>query len=262
MDPSPSPRDALIGLAQLLGGKFEARLIVLNASSLLPEPDAQTTNSQGEVPFDLRIRRANLAILEASHESGLAVLDADRIAAESPVRPKTTGPFLYATDILDSLHSTLWRILSEMGLADYEAMELRAPFVRQVAKMHLDRWLKSAGDSIDVGDVICEIRVKEVRSFSRPTSALVLASINQAPSTLRRFIGLESTYHRKLDASLSVIAAERGAVRRIAQPPGASLKPGTVLAIITPDLATPLADAGMPFQVVIETADADLERML
>ena len=90
-DPGREPREALIELARFAGERHRVHVVVLNASTLLSGPDTAGHISRDAEPLDLRIRRLNLAIMEASKATGLSVLDADRLVAETRFPIKVAG---------------------------------------------------------------------------------------------------------------------------------------------------------------------------
>jgi hypothetical protein len=211
--------------------------------------------------LELRIRRLNLAALEASKATGLCVLDADRIVATASSAPKVLHPFDYATSICDALQSELVRILRELGVAaERSVMELTVPFVKRASGLSLVRWLKDEGEELVPEDVICELRLLGVRSIARPTNALMLAAINQRQSWVQRLFNRERTYDRASDATVSIVAADTGVLRSIERAPGDIVRPSERLALLTAGPATPLDDAPpSPFRALARVDDTTEE---
>ena len=135
-DPSLHPRETLIALSRFARERSDAHVIALNGSTLLGS--AQGADSRPE--YETAIRRLNLAILEASNETGLSVLDADRLVAETRLPGKVTGPFEYSPPIQEVLRSTLASILGALGFAERSLMEVSMPFIRDVAAITIERW--------------------------------------------------------------------------------------------------------------------------
>jgi hypothetical protein len=237
-DPSPDAGESLRSLA---GAVREAggRLVVLNGSTLTP---GEAAGDEDE-PMDLRIRRLNLATLEASKATGLCVLDVDRIVASASTPSKVLRPFDYSTSICETVQAELVRILRELGVAgERSVMELTVPFVKRASGLTLTRWLKDQGEQLAPDDVICELRLLGVRSIARPTNALMLAAIDQRGSWVQRLFNRERTYDRASDATVSIVAADTGVLRSIERAPGEVVRPNDRLALLTTGQATPLGD--------------------
>ncbi len=168
-DPSREPRAALVELAGFVRERLNAHTVVLNASTLQPAASDQPAASERsgvlepDEPASLRIRRVDLAAMEASHESGLSVLDADRLAAEIRLADKVRGPYEYAPEINGALRSMLASILGELGFAQRALMEAHTPYIRQVVAISVEEWLKSEGDVVTAGDVLCRLRLSGLR---------------------------------------------------------------------------------------------------
>lgn len=265
-DPSHQPREALIGLSRYSREQCHGHVMVLNGSTLLgPYEEARLDGPRVGEPLDLRVRRLNLAIMEASNATGLSVLDADRLVAETRLRGKVTGPFGYAPEINGMLRSALASILGSLGFAERALMEVRMPFIREVAAVSVVRWLKSEGDSVAPGDVMCQLRLSGLRKLKRPRTATVLASIEHRGPVLERFLTRERVQRRTLDAVVSLVAGDGAVLRNVVRPAGMAVPPGDVLAVLSGDDNTPIADADLkasPFRAVIRTDDPKLEALL
>lgn len=256
-DPSPDPREALVALAQTIRDR-DGRLVVLNASSVAPRDGADA--------LDLRIRRLNLAVVEASHEAGFSVLDADRIVTEATVSEKIRGPFDYAPEVCAALRAAFVAILGDLGLTPQPVLELRVPFVRQATDLRVERWLKGEGDRVEADDTICEIKMGHARRLSRPTSAVVLASLGGRTPLFQRLASRERVRRRSRSAVLSVVARDDAVLRRITRRAGEPVRSGDALGILTRDPESELvgavaATAGV-FRAVMRTDDPVIEAML
>jgi hypothetical protein len=265
-DPSRHPREALIDLSRSVRERSKGHVIVLNGSTLsgASERGGNDSSGGGEA-LDLRIKRLNLAIMEVSNATGLSVLDADRLVAETRLPGKVTGPFVYAPEIQAMLRSALASILGALGFAERAAMEVRLPFIREVAAVSVERWVKSEGDPVEAGEVLCHLRLSGMWRMQRPMSATVLASIDGRSPPLERFLARERVQQRRLDAVVSLVAGERGVLRRVMRPAGAALRSGDVLAILSGDGGVPIGDLplkGNPFRAVIRTDSPKLEALL
>jgi len=263
-DPSPEPREGLIDLARFVQEDREGRVAVLNASSLVPGGTDVRTGDDGN-PLDLRIRQLNLAVMEASHSTGLSVVDVDQLVAETRVPGKVTGPFDYSPEVCEALRSRLVSVLDELGFAERPVMEARVPFVRQAGELTVDGWFKSEGDLVDADDLLCQLRLANIRRLSRPTSAVVLASIEGRTPLLRSLLSRERVRRRTRDAVLPLVAREGAVLRKILRPPGAGVRPGEPLALLTRDLETPIDGSSTrrdTFRTVVRTQDPLIDTLL
>jgi hypothetical protein len=258
-DPSPDPREALIALSKFLQDRNRAHVITLNGSTLIG-----TAGRDARAGLETTIRRLNLAIMEASHATGLSVLDADRLVAETHLPGKVTGPFEYSSQIRHVLRLSLGSILGALGFADRSVMEVSMPFIRQVATVTIERWSTSEGDDVAVGDVLCQLRLSGVRMLKSPRSASVLASIDHRPPLLERIVTRERVQRRRHDAAATLVAADNGIVRRVVARAGSTIRPGDVLAILSEDgrAAFDPSLTASPFRAVIRTDDPRLEARL
>lgn len=259
-DPSREPRDALIELVRFAKERKNAHVVVINCSSLLPAPQEEA--SEGD-PIDLRIRRLNLAIIEASSATGLSVLDADRLVAESRI-PNKVGSFGYPPKMREVLRSSLMAILGELGFARRAVMEARLPFIGRVISMSMDRWLKSEGDIVEAGDVLCEIRMSGLTRMTRPTNAVVLASITAHGRAVRR-MGQERMGRRTLDARIALVANENAVVRKVVQQEGAALRSRELLAVLSHDDKVSINDPDVgpaPLRLTLRSDDPRVEGLL
>ena len=106
-DPSRDPADALIELTRFVGERRHASVVVLNASTLLLGTDTDGRPAREPEPLDLRIRRLDMATVEASKATGLSVLDADRLVAEMRLPVKVRGVLGYADEVNGVLRHAL-----------------------------------------------------------------------------------------------------------------------------------------------------------
>jgi hypothetical protein len=238
--PSPEPAEALLALARHVHDRG-GRLLVLNASVLTR--GAAPESMDGD-PTALRIRRRNLEVLLGSKATGLCIVDADRLVAEISDPAKLAGTFDYASSVCETLQAEVVRILLELGIAaERSVTELRVPFVRRATDLVVERWAKSEGDRVEPGDVVCELRLLGVQSIHRPTNALVLASITGREPLVRRIFGRERVRHRAVDATVSIVSADSGVLRRIVGSSGTTVREDDTLAVLTPRSDSPM-DAG------------------
>jgi len=264
-DPSPNPREALDALARFLRSR-DHHLVVLNASSLvstlLPR---EADGLRSSVPLDLQVRRLNLVAMVASNANGLSILDADRVVAETVLPGKVIDDFEYALEVCEALHASLVQILSERGMAGGPVLEVRVPFMRQASRISLARWLKSEGEVVSRDEPICELRIGGLRFSSRPTSAVVLASINGPMSLARRLARGHQVQRPVHDAVVSLMACDEAILRRRLHTEGTSVAPGDALALLSRDADAPLGRDGAKFaafRAVARTDDKLLEGLL
>jgi hypothetical protein len=256
-DPSEDALGSLVALTRFAkeGGRH---VIALNASTVGPD---RTASANGE-SLDLRIRRTNLALVVASHETGLAILDVDRLIAETPLPDKVIAPFEYSPPVVEVLRSEATRILSELGVpGGRTVMELRVPFIRQATHLVLERWFKDEGDAVAPEDVLCELRLLGIQRLSRPSNAIVLASIKGHLPLLRRMFNRERLRHRDKEARISVVASDTGVLRAIAHGAGASIQASDRLALLTIDPGAPVSTDGVPslFRAVARLEESTTE---
>jgi hypothetical protein len=257
-DPSAEPAERLIELARAVEARG-GRVVVLNGSTLVPGDPGR----DGE-PLDLRIRRLNLAAMEASHATGLSVLDADRLIAESPLPRKVVGPFDYSPEMCEALRSGLISILDELGFAAHSVRQARVPYVRKATDLAVARWLKTEGEAVAPDDVLCELRLEGMRMMTRPTSAVVLASVGARKPAIRRLVSRDRVRRRASDVVVSLVARDTAVLRRILRPEGASVRSGDGLALLTREPDTPLDASSRPelFRAVLHTDDPVVESQL
>ncbi len=261
-DPSRESREALIQLTRTVREQHQASVVVLNASTLLSGPDTGGLGRESE-PLDLRIRRLDLAIMEASNATGLGVLDADRLVAESRLPVKVAGAFGYVPQINDVLRAALSSILGELGYAGRPLMGVRVPFMGPVADMSVERWLKSEGDVVVDGDVLCEVRLNGLRVRRQLTNAVVLASIKQRGSLVGPIIDRVQIGWRKFDQVRLLVASDGAVLRKVLRSDGQRVQPGEVIAILSGDSATPIDGLELelgPFRVAVPTTDPVVEK--
>jgi hypothetical protein len=266
LDPSPEPRECLTELARFVQEDRQGRVAVLNASSLIPRPPSSNFRARSDADaLSLRIRQLNLLAMEASHATGLSVVDADQLVAEKSIPEKVTGPYDYSRPVCEALQSRLVSILHELGFAERSVMEARLPLVQQADQLTVEKWLKSEGDLVAIEDAICEIRLGNVREMTRPTSALVLATIKGRAPLFRTLLSRQRLRKRTRNATLALVAGEPAILRKILRPVGASVRSGDAVALLTPDLETPIADSSTRrglFRAAMRSTDPSIEILL
>jgi hypothetical protein len=265
LDPSQEPGRCLIELARLVQEDRSGRVAVLNASSLTTRGRGGARARSDADALSLRIKRLNLLVMEASHEAGLSVVDADQLVAERNTPEKVAGPFDYSPPICEALQSRLVSILHELGFADRTVMEARVPFVRQAGQLTVERWLKSEGDVVAIDEAICEIRLGNIQRMTRPTNAIVLASIKGRTPLFRTLLSRERVRQRIRDATLPLVAAESAYLREILRPAGAGVHSGDVVALLTRDLETPIVAPSTKrgaFRATMRSPDPNIEVLL
>ena len=258
-DPSREPADALIELTRFVGEQHQASVVVLNASTLLLGPDTSRELILDTEPLDVRIRRLDLASLEASKATGLSVLDADRLVAEMRLPVKVRGVLGYAPEVDGVLRTALSSILQDLGSADRPVRGVRVPSVGPIANLSVERWLKSEGDVVGSGDVLCEIRLSGRRRVRHITNALALASIKQRAPVIRQIIDPDHVRLRKFDEVRSLVAGDSAVLRKVLRSDGEGVQPGELIAVLSGDPATPVDRLELepgPFRVALRINDA------
>lgn len=257
-DPSPESREALIELTRFVGEQHQAPVVVLNASTLLFGPDTTGGLARETQPLDLRIRRLDLAIVEASKATGLSILDADRLVAEAHLSLKVRGILGYAPEMYGELRLALSTILGELGYAGRPVMGVRVPFLGPIADLSIGRWLKSEGDNVASGDVLCEIRLSGLRVMRQVTSAVDLASIQGRGPVIRKIANREQLERWQLDEVRLLVAADSAVFRKALRSDGDKVGPGELIAVLSGEPGTPVDGAELelgPFRVGHRTDD-------
>ena len=265
-DPSPDARESLIQLARFVQEDRRGRLAVLNASSLVPRARTAAESRHGERdPLDLRIRRLNLAVLEASHATGLSVVDADQLVAEMNAPHKVVAPFDYSPEVCDALQARLVAILDDLGFVERSVMEARVPFISGGGELTVESWLKTEGDIVGAEDVICELRLGRIRQMACPRSAIDLAAIDGRKPLMRVLFSREQERWMVRDTVLPLVARDSGFLRRILRPAGAKVRAGDHLAVFTRDAETHIDEStnGVgTFRAVLRTENPVAEMLL
>ena len=268
LDPSRDPTNALENLSRIVAERYEGRVVVLNASSVVATPSRGTDEGATNGRSDTEIRRLNLAIVEASSATGLSVLDADRIVAASAHPGKVLGRFDYAPAVCADLQSSLAAILGDLGVARRSLLELRAPYVRQ-ADLAVDGWPMAEGSTVAAGDVLCELRVAGLRRMTRATNAIVLGAIHAHGPLAHRMAGGDRVRQRKEDrrmnAVMPLVAGQPGVLRKVLRPTGSRVRPGDPLAILTTDAESPIDDGHAlraVFRASVRTEDPEIQTLL
>ena len=139
------------------------------------------------------------------------------------------------------------------------------PFIKGVAAVSVERWLKSEGDPVEAGEDMCRLRLSGIRWLHSPRTATVLASIEHRAPALERFVTRERVQQRTFDAVVSLVAGESAVLRKVVCPAGMAFGYGDVLAILSGDGGVPIGDLplkGNPFRAVIRTDSPKLEALL
>ena len=76
-------RDNLISTFDRIKDQAGAHVLVVNTSTFDPNDETSSLYGLTEEPTSMRSHRINLALLKASHELGLSIIDVDRITAEA-----------------------------------------------------------------------------------------------------------------------------------------------------------------------------------
>jgi hypothetical protein len=101
--------------------------------------------------------------------------------------------------------------------------------------------------------------------LNRPTSAVVLASINGSGHGLRRLVRQERIGRRRLDARISIVACESAVLRKVVRQVGDDLHSGDLLAVLSGDAEAqvdePVAGAGL-FRASLRSEDPSVEAFL
>lgn len=114
-------RDSLTRLIDSVKERWGAHVLLLGASSV--DPDDHVHNYHGiDDTLVLRIHRFNLAALEVAVQTGISVVDTDRIIAELGGAQNVRKPFDFSPEAHRLLLRELHRVLGDIGF--FEARPL------------------------------------------------------------------------------------------------------------------------------------------
>jgi hypothetical protein len=107
-------KENMTQLVQMLKEKTPAHIILMGASSF--DPDDMTHNLHGiEDPQTLRILRFNLVMLQLSQESGVTIIDVDRILAEMGCGEHVNHLFNYSDETYKTICEEYVRVLTDVS---------------------------------------------------------------------------------------------------------------------------------------------------
>lgn len=134
-------------------------------------------------------------------------------------------------------------------------LKLEMPQVsRMVDACTVDRWLCTTGDVVSPGDDLVQLKVEEITRMkhTNPQRLFRRSRRHQA----------ETTSFREVSYLVRVTAVDRGVLRGIAASPGARVRLGTLLAVLSTGEGDPEPGAVDPsalstFRVVANTVEED-----
>ena len=129
----------------------------------------------------------------------------------------------------------------------------------QIVDLSIGRWLKSEGDDVASGDVLCEIRLSGRWSMRRPTTAMALASIKGRGPVVRQIVNRERVRRRRFDGVGSLVAGDSAVLRKVLRDEGETVRPGELIAVLSGNPATPVDSDRVhwnSFRVVFRTDDS------
>ncbi|MEO7573463.1 MAG: lipoyl domain-containing protein [Acidimicrobiales bacterium] len=105
----------------------------------------------------------------------------------------------------------------------------------QMDVARLVRWHAAPGDVVDYGDDIYEIVVDQIATLRRPTVASRIVGLGRGRSRDEHLV-------QSLEFRAVVTATDRGVLREAIVPEGGEVRPGSLLALLTPGPDEPTAD--------------------
>jgi hypothetical protein len=232
-DPSPDPSAGLASLAAA-ADHAGAPLLVLNGSTLVDDRDRAKAR---------QIMDLDLVVLDGSKQTGLSVIDVDRLVAEIGGHGHIHGPCAYDEAVTGLVRDEITRVLGLRGvLQQTRAWRLVLPPLPQVSDLVLTEWLKQPGDAIADGDALCTVVVTGLRKLDRVTDARDLAAIVPKSGWWQQRRRRGRVRRKDVELAVTVKAWEGGVLRTMFVRSGHRFGPQSVLAVVTADAGTQVPD--------------------
>lgn len=220
---SPSHyQSALEALVEEYYKRWDAAVLVLNASTLDPNDNIYTYRGV-EDTLPLRTNQFNLALLRVSMETGISIVDVDRLVGEAGAS-HVLQSLRYSKEVYKTILQEIIRIIEDLGLVknDLPIYRLVMPYVDLMIKDGvISTWHKKVGERVEVGDKLLDLEAK-FRKLKRTQSSLHLSR------------GKSSKAGGKMERVLvRLTSADNGILHKIYVQPGAHIEEGTLIAAIT-----------------------------
>jgi hypothetical protein len=120
--------EQLLELIRLIKQDFGCHLIFMNASTVDPARHVSNLSKVELEPASLAANRLNLALIRASIEEGISIIDVDRLIAELGAAQHVLGFLDYSAEACDAICNEFLRIVEDYGFFDDR------PLLMQVGK--------------------------------------------------------------------------------------------------------------------------------
>jgi hypothetical protein len=111
-------RKDLVSVVGDIKSLIGAHVLVVNLSTLDPTDPVFNYHGLDEEPFSLRAHRLNSMLVSVSHETGVSVIDVDRVIAERGGDVSVVGPARYTSEGLKRIAEEIFRVLEDYGFFD------------------------------------------------------------------------------------------------------------------------------------------------
>ncbi|MFZ0544608.1 MAG: lipoyl domain-containing protein [Candidatus Promineifilaceae bacterium] len=155
-------------LIELLQEEGESQLVLYGCSSYDPADTSHNYHESGETAT-LRVHRLNYALVQLSLDTGIVILDVDRIVAELGGRTHVSQRFNYSPEANRAIGKETLRIIEELGFFDeHPLLKLMMPQLDQQFKSgSIVKWHAREGKWVKGGDDLFDFRVEEIKRFKR-----------------------------------------------------------------------------------------------
>jgi hypothetical protein len=255
LPPAPlSPENFRSAMRNLIGTireRVDVPILALNGSSVDPEDQIFAYGPDTTDALALRMHRFNLALLEISADTGLAIIDVDRIVGELGATAHIPAFLRYSPEAGRAIRDECLRVIGEMGVRPRaRALAAGAAAGRTPGVMRLDmpsvsaltqcgrivRWYKQVGDRIAHGDDLVDIDLQVAgRRIRRLDERIEQPTFSPQPDA--QDAGTVAAAGTVIP--VRVTAAENGILRQISAAAGSERDVGELLAVLSTEGAAP-----------------------
>ena len=126
---SADPAEAVVGLHDDLVAVVDkikeasgAHVLAVNASTFDPADETSSLHGLDEEPVSMRAHRLNLALLRASHELGISIIDVDRVTAEAGCGNVVPAALELSAEGAALVRDETVRVLGDYGFFDERSL--------------------------------------------------------------------------------------------------------------------------------------------
>jgi hypothetical protein len=155
-------------LVRTLQDEREAQVVVYGCASYDPADSSHNYHAMDDTAA-LRAHRFNYGLVQLSQQTGLIILDVDRIVAEMGGRAHVRQVFHYSPAANRAIGRELLRIIEELGFFDeHPLLKLVLPQLdQQFQSGSIIKWHSREGKWVKGGDDLFDFRVEEIKRFKR-----------------------------------------------------------------------------------------------